>query len=323
MALDAEIKRKKVMGELVTHEKGKIKLCDFWDVYVKNYTAAVTPRTFDSYRRLWSKHIEPALGDTAVRSLDRESVAALSATLSAKLSPATVRKCLAVLHSVLARAVEWGYISTNPATGVRKPRLVQRTGTALNSDQLSALCAELDKRSAVIARVLTGSGLRPGELRALTWGDVRDDGSIVVSKAASNDVVGPTKTGGVRAVSPTEDARTALKEWFLAQGRPAGRSLVFPSPQSGLLWTDNGYRLWAKKVFRPAANRAGLKGLRPYDLRHTFASQRIAEGADILSLAAQLGHSPTMTLTVYGHLLASARPGSTEALAQASDVAVS
>jgi integrase len=55
--------------------------------------------------------------------------------------------------------------------------------------------------------------------------------------------------------------------------------------------------------FQPAAKRAGLKGLHPYDLRHTVASRQIAAGVDILSLAGQLGHSPTMTLTAYGHLM--------------------
>lgn len=42
--------------------------------------------------------------------------------------------------------------------------------------------------------------------------------------------------------------------------------------------------------------------LRPYDLRHTFVSQPIDEGQSIVEIARQAGHSPTMTLTVYGHI---------------------
>src|SRR5581483_9386661 len=172
VALDAEIKRKKVMGELVTHEKGKIKLCDFWDVYLRQYAEAnVTPRTLDSYRRLWLKHIDPVLGDRAVRSITREDTSALSVRLSLTLSSSTVRKILAIFGGVLQRAVEWGYIATNPASGVRKPRLVQRTGQALTGSAISAICAELDLRSATIVRVLSGTGIRPGELRALLWSD--------------------------------------------------------------------------------------------------------------------------------------------------------
>lgn len=40
----------------------------------------------------------------------------------------------------------------------------------------------------------------------------------------------------------------------------------------------------------------------PYDMRHSFASLLLAEGRTVHYVAAQLGHSPTLTLTVYGHL---------------------
>lgn len=43
---------------------------------------------------------------------------------------------------------------------------------------------------------------------------------------------------------------------------------------------------------------------RPYDLRHSFASLLLAEGRSALNVAAQLGHSPALTLSTYGHLFA-------------------
>jgi len=48
---------------------------------------------------------------------------------------------------------------------------------------------------------------------------------------------------------------------------------------------------------------AGLKApLRPYDLRHAFVSLLLAEGANVVEIARQAGHSPTMTLSTYAHL---------------------
>ena len=41
----------------------------------------------------------------------------------------------------------------------------------------------------------------------------------------------------------------------------------------------------------------------PYDLRHSFCSLLIAEGASVVEVAAQAGHSPTMTLNTYGHVM--------------------
>jgi integrase len=45
-----------------------------------------------------------------------------------------------------------------------------------------------------------------------------------------------------------------------------------------------------------------VTGARPYDLRHSFASLLIQEGVQIIEVARQLGHSPTMTLEVYAHV---------------------
>lgn len=52
----------------------------------------------------------------------------------------------------------------------------------------------------------------------------------------------------------------------------------------------------------PAAVRAGLE-LRPYDLRHSFVSLLIVEGASIVEIARQAGHSPAVALNVYAHVI--------------------
>lgn len=301
VTLDGEIKRKRAMGELIAHEKGAMRLCDFWPLWVAQYAAVLSPRTQANYDQMWRKHLAPTLGQTPLRSVSRESVAALVIKLNQVLSPASVRKALSLLQSVYARAIEWGYVATNPAVGIRKPRLTKTRGRALTWPEQQSLVAELPSlRDVAIVETLASSGLRPGEIRALCWEDLVGD-RVLVTKAASGDQVGPTKTGTKRS-TPLDGNVNVLREWYLAQGKPPPRHLVFPGAD-GRLWTDNAYKLWQRNVFSAAARRAGLRDLRPYDLRHTYASRRIAAGANILLLAAELGHSPTMTLTVYGHVL--------------------
>src|SRR6201999_3655537 len=41
---------------------------------------------------------------------------------------------------------------------------------------------------------------------------------------------------------------------------------------------------------------------RPYDLRHSFVSLLIAQGATVVDVARQAGHQPTMALSTYAHL---------------------
>lgn len=57
-----------------------------------------------------------------------------------------------------------------------------------------------------------------------------------------------------------------------------------------------------RKNFSAALEKAGLSGFRVYDLRHTFASILLAQGAPITYVATQLGHSKsTTTLQWYAH----------------------
>jgi len=67
-------------------------------------------------------------------------------------------------------------------------------------------------------------------------------------------------------------------------------------------WSDHDWRNWRRRVFQPAADAVGLGTIRPYDLRHSFVSLLIAEGRNIVEVARQAGHSPSMALDTYGHV---------------------
>ncbi len=64
-------------------------------------------------------------------------------------------------------------------------------------------------------------------------------------------------------------------------------------------------------MFDPPVSTVGLDGMTPHALRHTAASLAIDAGANVKVVQQMLGHkSATMTLDLYGHLLADqARPG--------------
>jgi integrase len=110
------------------------------------------------------------------------------------------------------------------------------------------------------------------------------------------------KTARARTVRLLAPLAADLNEWRIGQGRPAGEAFVFPG-RSGAVWGDDAWRYWRRRVFTPAARTVGLDSpLRPYDLRHSFVSLLIAEGANIVEVARQAGHSPTMTLSTYAHL---------------------
>ena len=76
-------------------------------------------------------------------------------------------------------------------------------------------------------------------------------------------------------------------------------------------------------AWRGALRRAGItRRIRPYDLRHAFATEAIAAGVDIGTVAKLMGHSsPMMLLKHYQHVMDSQKRAAIEALPRAEYVA--
>jgi integrase len=157
-------------------------------------------------------------------------------------------------------------------------------------------------RDRVMVSLMAYAGLRPSEMRALRWEDVGDRTLVVRSAVGSSGQEKRTKTGSERAVPiivPLADDLAVLHE---GEGERQSSGVVAP------FHTD--HRNWTTRVFRPARRRAGLDGIPPYALRHTFASLLIQQGLNALEVAYLMGHSsPQMVERVYGHLFAEARLG--------------
>jgi len=77
---------------------------------------------------------------------------------------------------------------------------------------------------------------------------------------------------------------------------------VFPGPNDEP-WDEGRYRRWRRFTFKPAVAQVGLRDVRVYDLRHHRASTLIKSGANIVEAARQLGHSPTVLLDTYAHVI--------------------
>lgn len=144
------------------------------------------------------------------------------------------------------------------------------------------------------------TGMRQGELMGLTWDSINwITRKITVDKNFTHGRVGTTKTGKVRKVDMSLELVKVLKEWRLAC--PKGEhNLVFPNGDGGYQDANN----MIKRRFKPALNRAGIDSLRFHDLRHTYASLLLANGAPMKYVQHQLGHSSIkMTMDLYTHLL--------------------
>lgn len=290
----------------------------------------VARQTKASYTKNLDKYILPVLGTLKVRQIHREHIRGLLANAKKRngspLSKNSLRLIRATLSVMLGDAVEAGIIGLNPCIGLaRKGRKQagtlshvdrQRSVRPLSYEQLSAFLRAAEqhcpRRDAVLFLTLADTGMRPSEALALRWQDVDTTGrTIHIEHAVSGDAseIKPTKTETARTVDLSTRLAEALAGWQASlevealtsqeRNRRAPSQYVFASRTRKPLEP-----MTIARLFQAVLRQAGLPRFKLYDLRHTYATQLLAEGAPITYVSHQLGHArPATTLTFYAHWL--------------------
>lgn len=277
------------------------------ELWYESKAVRVKGKTLEGYRSLLDTHVLPKWAKTAVGDVDWQSiqkwVAQLNKTRPSRrkgdgLSASRIVQAYHVFRAVLSYAVRSRMLSTNPATDIDLPRKPTPDKRYLTHQQVADLAAECGEYDALVL-VLAYCGLRWGEATALKRADVDFERARIEVRAAVERVngyyrLGPTKTHETRSVPVSPPVLELLRERI---GSMSPDRLVFPGADGFL--KNHEFR----KVFDPAAAKAGVGGLSPHELRHTCASLAIRSRASIKTVQRLLGHATaTMTLDQYGHL---------------------
>jgi integrase len=306
-AIDAELKRAKRLGGTALATNSRETLAEFAELWWRRHAAPNLQRhTLAGYASMLDVHIIPRIGQVRLQSLSPEIVGDFRAEMAATgVGDPAIRKTLSLLQSILERAVEWRHLDSNPARGIRKPSQ-RRTSVVrpLSPQTVEAIRMHLldhdHQLDATVVSVLAYAGLRPGEAIGLRWHDVGER-TLLVERSVAFGQLKSTKTGKTRSVRLLAPLAEDLAAWHEATLRPGPTDLIFPSPD-GSPWNADRARNWRKRTFAEAAEAAGVPKARPYDLRHSFVSLLIAQGASVVEVASQAGHAPTMALDTYTHL---------------------
>lgn len=302
-------------------DPSKLTLTEYLDRWERDWAAVhVSPKTIERYRELLRIHVRPHLGAVRLQRLRPVNLGELYAKLLREgrgdtgLSARTVGHVHRVLHKALVIAAEWELIANNPADIAKPPPAAAAEIEILTEDQVRAVLRAMRGRAMYpILALALGSGMRRGEILALTWGDidlaagkVRVEHSVEQTKAGLRLKAPKTRHGRRTIALPTSVVadlrahRAAQQELRLrlGLGKIQDSALVFPNLNGGLRSPNALTKEWCRATIDRDLPRVSL-----HALRHTHASQLIASGLDVLTISRRLGHgSPTITLGVYGHL---------------------
>ena len=298
LALRIEISRAFARAQGVKEQK-RILFNDFALIYLESY-AKPNKKSWVCDDYCLEAHLKPYFGKLDLREITPLDIETYRAKrLSAGVKKSTTNREMALLKKMFHLAVDWGYCAENPVVKVKLfPERDNLKERVLSAEEETRLLAHCPPHLAPIVVFALNTGMRRGEILGLRWDQVDPSGkSIRVTR---------TKSGRDRSVPLNEAAAEVIK----AQRQKSRGSYVFPSMKGG------EYMKSVAHSFARACRLAGITGLRFHDLRHTFATRLIRQGADIITVQALLGHHSVTVTQRYTHTGADEKRRAVDALSR-------
>ena len=308
-----EVKAKRIqyLLDYEAKEKSKLKKSLLFkeqiELWLKQQKIAVKISTFSYYSCVVYKHILPELGNISINAIDDDLILSFIENKIDKqqLKQSTIHEIVGILKQILLFA--------NIHTKVKLPKLEKKEIKTFSFLQRQILedYISTNLNNITIGILLTlYTGLRIGEVCALTWGDINFSlGLLKVSKTVSRVldldnmslkktklILSQAKTENSIRLIPINNELLCLLENYKNQHCQDNSSFILSSTNR-FMDPRNYYN-----KFKEILKKCGLDEFNYHSLRHTFATNCIKEGLDPKSLSELLGHSDIkITLSFYVH----------------------
>ncbi|MDX8415206.1 tyrosine-type recombinase/integrase [Intestinicryptomonas porci] len=185
------------------------------------------------------------------------------------LTPSQFNKGRSFLHAIFEFAIRREWCDKNPIKRIERRKVIEKEIIPLKLSETKRLIQTAQRESheyAVVAALLIYAGIRPREVRRLSWYDIDTEEKTITVRSQCS------KTGGVRHV----EIPPILN-----------RILIVNKSENGLpICPTNWQRRWRK-----IRDNSGFKGLWVQDvLRHTYASYFAKRYSDLPRLQLNMGH---------------------------------
>jgi integron integrase len=262
------------------------------------------------------------------------SMLATERHVSASTHNQALSALLFLYREVLAIDLPW-------LEGVNRPAQKRRIPSVLTKEEVAALLAHMHGTTALIARLLYGTGMRLMEGMRLRIKDVDFDRRVIIVREAKGGkdrvvMLPQSLLAALRIQVQTARAQWdadrqaqrggvevphALEAKYPKVGYTWGWFWLFPSPtfsidpRSGAERRHHLYEDRVQRALKKAVPLAGIhKPVSVHTLRHSFATHLLQAGTDIRTVQELLGHSDVSTTMIYTHVLKVAAGGTASPL---------
>jgi integrase len=262
------------------------------------------------YELVFQKHILPYFGKKKLVEIKGLELVDWQNEINQKAGFGTLKKARIVMFQMYDDALldEETGLKRNPLTSIKLPKRItpEREVMPFSEQEIAVLLDNANGYFKNILGVLLFTGMRPGELAALEWGDVGfETGEIAITKTLKRATKGNTKVVGLpktdssrRVIEMLPPVRNFLKKQFLTTGLK-GRHVFLNHSSEMFASTD----YWNEE-FKRLLKRSSVLNRNIYQCRHTFASQMLSNGEDLIWVSKYIGHkNPNITLQKYARFI--------------------
>lgn len=275
---------------------------DFWKVYKADMQGRVRESTMIQKEYIVKEKLLPYFGDIPLNEITAPKIRAWQNEMMSKGYKETYLKTINNhLSCIMNYAVRFYDLQSNPchkAGSMGKSRAEKMDyWTVEEFNRFED--AIVDKHSYWLAfKVLFWTGMRIGELLALTVGDIDfDEGTITINKSLNRinkeDIITPPKTeASNRTITMPDELAKDLKEYVEMIYKPKPTKRVFMDISKATM----------EKELKYGIKSSGVKKIHIHCLRHSHASMLVQLGYSPVEIAARLGHGKvTTTIETYCH----------------------
>lgn len=213
-----------------------------------------------------------------------------------KINNKSISRHLSSLRTYYDFLKKENIVTENIFKNVKNPKIEKTIPNFISHDKLNEIFtsfndSDLDIRNRLVIELLYATGLRVGELVNIKIKDI-DFG------AQSIKVLG--KGSKERYVFYNNTTKEVLKKYLVV------RKKIQKKANDYLLLNDKGTPIKeasVRKIIQTTLMKCGIKSkITPHTFRHTFATDLLNQGLDLVNVKELLGHASLNTTSIYTHI---------------------